>query len=87
MKQQRITFGRMYPNAGYVARYRRELKRLIKAMDEDTKREIRALYSDVAQDAKKPKTLVSDERLSTENKICLIFRMEIDRIKRKYSIG
>ena len=58
MKPQRITFGRMYPNAGYVAKYRRELKRLIKAMDEDTKREIRALYSDVTQDAKKKRTLV-----------------------------
>ena len=57
MKPQRITFGRMYPNAGYVAKYRREIKRMIKAMHEDTRREIQALYGDKVQDAK-PKTLV-----------------------------
>lgn len=58
MKPQRITFGRMYPNAGYTAKYRREIRRMIKAMHEDTKREIQALYGDGVQDAKKPKTLV-----------------------------
>ena len=57
MKPQRITFGRMYPNAGYTAKYRREIRRMIKAMHEDTKREIQALYADGVQDAKKPKTL------------------------------
>ena len=48
----------MYPNAGYTAKYRREIRRLIKAMSADTRREIRELYSDMAQDAKKKKTLV-----------------------------
>lgn len=51
MKPQRITFGRVHANAGYTARYRRELRKLIKAMHEDTKREMRALYSDTVTDA------------------------------------
>ena len=61
MKPQRITFGRMHPNAGYEAKYRRETKRLIKAMREDTRREILALYGDLAHDAKPKKkaTLVA----------------------------
>lgn len=52
MKPPRITFGRVHPNAGYQARYRREIKRLIKAMHEDVKREVRALYDGMAHDAK-----------------------------------
>lgn len=51
MKPKRITFGRMYPNAGYTAKYRRELRKMIKAMHEDTRREIRALYDDKTYDA------------------------------------
>ncbi len=62
MKPQRITFGRMHPNAGYTAQYRREIRKLIKAMREDTRKEILALYEDgKTQDAKlkkKEKTLV-----------------------------
>lgn len=46
-----IVFGRMYPNAGYNARYRREIRRLIKAMHKDVKRELGALYSVLASDA------------------------------------
>lgn len=46
-----IVFGRMYPNAGYNARYRREIRRLIKAMHKDVKRELGALYSVFASDA------------------------------------
>lgn len=46
-----IVFGRMYPNAGYNARYRREIRRLIKAMHKDVKRELGALYSVLATDA------------------------------------
>lgn len=52
MKPQRITFGRMHPNAGYTSKYRREIKRLIKAMHEDTRREIMGLYGVTVQDAK-----------------------------------
>ena len=55
MKPQRITFGRMFPNAGYAAKYRREIRRLIKAMHKDVKRELGALYSVLASDA--PMTL------------------------------
>ena len=51
MKPQRITFGRMYPNAGYTAKYRRELRKMIRTMHEDTRREIRALYDDKTYDA------------------------------------
>lgn len=51
MKPQRVTFGRMYPNAGYTARYRREIKKLIRAMNEETRSEILSLYSDKANDA------------------------------------
>lgn len=51
MKPQRITFGRMFPNAGYAAKYRREIRRLIKAMHKDVKRELGALYSVLASDA------------------------------------
>lgn len=51
MKPQRITFGRMFPNAGYSAKYRREIRRLIKAMHKDVKRELGALYSVLASDA------------------------------------
>lgn len=62
MKPQRITFGRMHPNAGYAAQYRREIRKLIRAMHEDTRREIWALYDVAAKDAKpkkgKRKTLV-----------------------------
>lgn len=50
MKPQRVTFGRMYPNAGYTARYRREIKKLIRAMNEETRTEILLLYSDKAND-------------------------------------
>lgn len=50
MKPQRVTFGRMYPNAGYTARYRREIKKLIRAMNEETRSEILLLYSDKAND-------------------------------------
>ena len=50
MKPQRVTFGRMYPNAGYTARYRREIKKLIRAMNEETRSEILSLYSDKAND-------------------------------------
>ena len=46
-----IVFGRMYPNAGYNARYRREIRRLIRAMHKDVKRELGALYSVLATDA------------------------------------
>lgn len=46
-----IVFGRMYPNAGYNARYRREIRRLIKAMHKDVKKELGALYSVLASDA------------------------------------
>lgn len=46
-----IVFGRMYPNAGYNARYRREIRRLIKAMHKDVKKELGALYSVLATDA------------------------------------
>ena len=46
-----IVFGRMYPNAGYNARYRREIRRLIKVMHKDVKRELGALYSVLASDA------------------------------------
>ena len=46
-----VVFGRMYPNAGYNARYRREIRRLIKAMHKDVKRELGALYSVLATDA------------------------------------
>lgn len=54
MKPQRITFGRMYPNAGYSAKYRREIRRLIKAMKQDTIIELRQLSLDgMANDAKK----------------------------------
>ena len=52
----------MHPNAGYTAQYRREIRKLIKAMREDTRREILAVYDDSkAQDAKpkkKEKTIV-----------------------------
>ena len=41
----------MHPNAGYQAKYRRELRKMIKAMHEDTRREIRALYDDRIHDA------------------------------------
>ena len=58
MKPQRITFGRMYPNAGYQAKYRRELRRLIKAMRADTLRELKALNFDMANDAKTKITLI-----------------------------
>lgn len=51
MKPKGIVFGRMYPNAGYTAKYRREIKRLIKAMNADTKQELQVLYSDMAYDA------------------------------------
>ena len=51
MKPQRITFGRMFPNAGYAAKYRRELRKLIKAMHEDTRREIAVLYGEKTTDA------------------------------------
>ena len=51
MRPQRITFGRMYPNAGYTAKYRRELRKMIRTMHEDTRREIRALYDDKTYDA------------------------------------
>ena len=51
MKPQRITFGRMYPNAGYTAKYRRELRKMIRTMHEDTRREIRALYDEAVYDA------------------------------------
>ena len=50
MKPQRVTFGRMYPNAGYTARYRREIKKLIRAMNQETRSEILLLYSDKAND-------------------------------------
>ena len=50
MKPQRVTFGRMYPNAGYTARYRREIKKLIRAMNQETRSEILSLYSDKAND-------------------------------------
>ena len=50
MKPQRVTFGRMYPNAGNTARYRREIKKLIRAMNEETRSEILSLYSDKAND-------------------------------------
>lgn len=46
-----VVFGRMYPNAGYNARYRREIRRLIKAMHKDVKKELGALYSVLATDA------------------------------------
>ena len=51
MKPQRITFGRMYPNAGYQAKFRREIRRLIKAMRIDTQRELKALSGELIQDA------------------------------------
>ena len=51
MRPQRITFGRMFPNAGYAAKYRRELRKMIRTMHEDTRREIRALYDDKTYDA------------------------------------
>lgn len=51
MRPQRLTFGRMYANAGYTAKYRREIRRIIKAMHEDTRREIRILYNDTTYDA------------------------------------
>ena len=57
MKPQRLTFGRMYPNAGYQAKFRREIRRLIKAMKEDTQRELKALSFDVVNDARIPITL------------------------------
>ena len=60
MKPQRVTFGRMHPNAGYAAQYRREIRKMIKAMREDTRREILAVYDTKARDAKpkrKEKTL------------------------------
>lgn len=41
----------MFPNAGYAAKYRREIRRLIKAMHKDVKRELGALYSVLASDA------------------------------------
>ena len=50
MKPQRVTFGRMYPNAGYTARYRREIKKLIRAMNQETRSEILSLYSDKVND-------------------------------------
>lgn len=59
MKPQRITFGRMYPNAGYVARYRRELRILIKAMKKDTLIEMRTLVDSMADDAKEKVTLTT----------------------------
>ena len=57
MKPQRLTFGRMYPNAGYQAKFRREIRRLIRAMKEDTQRELKALSFDVVNDARIPITL------------------------------
>ena len=51
MRPQRLTFGRMYANAGYTAKYRRGIRRIIKAMHEDTRREIRILYNDTTYDA------------------------------------
>ena len=51
MRPQRITFGRMFPNAGYAAKYRRELRKMIRTMHEDTRREIRALYDEATYDA------------------------------------
>ena len=57
MRPPRITFGRVHPNAGYQAKYRRAIKRLIKAMHEDTKREVRALYGGITHDAKLKKTV------------------------------
>lgn len=59
MKPQRITFGRMYPNAGYSAKYRREIRRLIKAMREDTIRELRMCADDIAMDSKEKVTLTT----------------------------
>lgn len=57
MKSQKkqTFFGRMYPNAGYQVKYRRELRRMIKAMRQDTLRELAVLYNEKTLDA--PPTL------------------------------
>ena len=47
-----ISFGRMIPNAGYEARYRRSLLRMIDALQNDTKKEIYSLYDiEIVKDA------------------------------------
>ena len=52
-----ITFGRTIPNVGYEARFRREMKRMIKAMHKDTVAEISQNFNTLAKDA--PLTLTS----------------------------
>lgn len=48
-----ITFGRMIPNAGYQARYRREMQKMIQPMYEETLTEVTELHtSEFARDAK-----------------------------------
>lgn len=48
----KISFGRMIPNAGYEARYRKDLTRLIDQLNKETKREIASLYDfEITKDA------------------------------------
>lgn len=47
----KLTFGRVIPNAGYEARFRRDMKRLVKAMHKDVRAEMNKHYSEFAKDA------------------------------------